>query len=278
MKIVYKNNFGTVVMLGEGNNGFSICETDGLNILGKERNLIHFHNKDGYEESDSFWGQRIISISGDIKSTDYAILKNAVKVFSLPGILTLFTDYGSYEITVNDTVFKTTQKNSMYKTYCAQFTCDFPHFSDCTDIFSGVYSRTDNITPETFLPAVFSSRTCGGIVKNSGNVAIEPQIIIKSLAEAPEDGFITIENKTTGKKIIINYKLSADEIITADIPNRTVTSNINGDITSYLSPESYLCDITLICGENNIDVLASDGNRNCEIYVVYRNLYTGVMI
>ena len=278
MKIIYKNDFGTVAMFGEDNNGFSICDIDGLTLLGKERNLIHFHNKDGYDESGAFWGQRIITISGDIKSDNKDLLKKAIRVFSMPGTLTVDTDFCLYTIKVNDTTFKTQQKNSMYKTYCVQFSCDFPHFSDSSDILSGVYSRKKLITSETFLPAVFSSRTSGGIIKNTGDIPIEPKITIKSLADAPEDGVITIENKTTDKKIIINYKISFNEIITIDIPKRLITSSVKGDITSYLDHESYLCDINLICGENFIDVTPSAGNRNCEVYIVYRNLYTGVIV
>lgn len=278
MKMIYENNFGTVAMFGEGNDGFCICETDGTELFGKERSLIHFNNKDGYNESSSFFGQRVITVSGDIKTKNFDIIKNAVRVFSLPGNLTIKTENENREIYVNDTVFRTVQKNSMYKTFCVQMTCDNPHFTDCSDTFKGVYSRKNLITSDTYLPAVFSSRSAGGIAENNGDVICEPKITVKCLADAPEDGIITIINKTTDSKIIINYKVSQDEIITVDIPQRIILSSINGDITSHLDSESYLCDMNLICGENEIDVLASDGNRNCEIYIVYRNLYTGVVI
>ena len=278
MKIIYKNDFGTIAMFGEDNNGFSICDIDGLNLHGKERSLVHFHNKDGYDEADSFWGQRVITISGDIKSDNTKLLKDAIRIFSRPGTLTVDTVSGLYSINVNDTTFKTQRKNNMYKTYCVQFSCDFPHFSDNSDILSGAYSRKNLITSETFLPAVFSSRTAGGIIENTGDIPIEPTITIKCLADSPEDGFISIENKTTGKKIIIDYKVALNEIITIDIPKRIITSSVKGDITSHLNPESYLCDISLICGENYIDVTPSAGNRNCEVYIVYRNLYTGVIV
>ena len=110
---------------------------------------------------------------------------------------------------------------------------------------------------------------------NDGEIG---KLIADAMRKVTKDGVITIENKTTGKKIIINYKVSVDEIITIDIPKRLITSSVNGDITSYLSNESYLCDINLICGENFIDVTPSAGNRNCEVYIVYRNLYTGVIV
>lgn len=278
MKMIYENDFGKIVLSGEGNEGFCICDTEGFELSGKERSMVHFYNNDGYKENYSFFPQRIITVSGDIKSESLNELKKALRVFSRPGTLTIETVSESREIYVNDTVFKTTRKNAMFKSFCLQMTCDNPHFTDCSEIFSGVYSRKNLITSETTLPAVFTSRSVGGVVENSGDVLCEPKITVECLADAPEDGYITIKNKTTLKQIIINYKVSKGEIITIDIPNRVITSSVSGDITSYLSPESYLCDIFLAEGTNEIDVLASEGNRNCEVYIVYKNLYTGVVI
>ena len=277
MKITYNNKFGTVAMSGNGDCSFSICDIDGIHLPGKDRTLIHFHNKDGYDETHSFYGQRVITISGDIKSNNYNELKKAIHIFSSPGTLTISTDYSSYQIWVNDITFKTQKKNNVYTSYCVQMTCDISHFYDCTDTHSGIYSRTPLITKNTFLPAVFTKRTIGGVVENNGNVICEPKIIIHCLSTTPEEP-ITIINKTTDKQITINYSATSGEIITIDIPKRLITSNINGDITSYLDAESYLCDMTLINGENEMDVITFSDNKNMEMFIIHRNLYTGVII
>lgn len=277
MKMTYINKFGKVAMSGDGSCCFSICDIDGIHLVGKDRTLIHFHNKDGYDETHSFYGQRVITVSGDIKSDNYEELKNAINVFSSPGTLTLSTDYSSYQISVNDITFKTQKKNNAYTTYCVQMTCDFPHFYDCDDTYSGIYSRTGLITKNTFLPAVFTKRIVGGVVENYGNVICEPIIIINCLSDTPEEP-ITIFNETTNKQITINYSASAGEEITIDIPKRIITSNINGDITSHLDAESYLCDMYLAQGENEMDVITFSDNKNMEMYIIHRNLYTGVII
>lgn len=278
MNMIYENQFGTVKMSGDGKNGFSVIDIDGNELLGKERTVVHFNNKDGFDETTAFFGQRIITVSGDITTQNSHLLKNAFKVFSKPGTLKINTSENSYQIFVNDCTFKTLSKNAMYKTFCVQMTCDFPHFTDCSDRTEGVYKRLDLITSETTLPATFTERVVGGIVTNSGDITAEPKIIIKCLTSLPDGGDITIENKTTGKKIVINHKVEDGEIITIDIPNRQILSNISGDITNQLSLDTYLCDMYLECGENSIDVSLPNGNRNCEANIKYRNLYAGVLI
>lgn len=278
MKMTFENKFGTVDMFGEGNEGLCVCDVEGTELQGRERSLIKFCTKDGYEESSAAFGQRVITVSGDIRAENEEKIANAMRVFSSPGVLTIACGKTKRQITVNDTVFKTTRKNGMYKGFCAQMTCDMPHFTDCTDIFKGVYSRVNLITNETVLPAMFTKRSAGGNVENSGDVKAEPLIRIECLADAPEDGSITIANKTTGKKIILNHPMVKGEIVTVDIPERTITSSVSGDIFPSLDPDSYLYDIYLECGQNYIDVTAAEGDRNCEIYVIYRNLYTGMVI
>ncbi len=278
MKMIYKNKFGEIVISGEGTDGFSVLETDGLEVLGKDRSLVRFYNSQGYAESGCCFGQRVITISGDIKAQNYQELERAMRVFSLPGTLKIETDRCKREIYVNDAVFKTARENGMYKSFCLQMSCDMPHFTECEDIYSGVYRRENLITANTTFPAMFSKRMQGGIVENLGEVSCEPKLTVECLVDAPESGAFMIENKTTGGKIIINHKVQKGEIITVDIPKRTITSSILGDITNLLDPDSYLCDIYLECGENDIDVVAAEGNRNSEIYVIYRNRYAGVLV
>lgn len=278
MNMIYENDFGKVKMSGDGNDGFSVIDIDGTELLGKERTLVHFNNKDGYDENTAFFGQRVITVSGDITAENSSLIKNAIRVFSKSGTLKIETREKVYEIFVNDCTFKTIWKNSRFKAFCVQMTCDFPHFTDSKDTTSGIYKRKNLITSTTHLPAIFTERVTGGTVNNRGDVLTEPTITIKCLISLAEEGSITLENTTTGKKIIIDHKVSEGEIITIDIPNRMILSNIAGDITNLLSPESYLCDMFLECGENYIDVYLPDGNRNCEAYLTHRNLYAGVLI
>ena len=278
MKMIYKSKFGEFEMSGSGGIGFSICEVDGTELLGRERSLVKFYNTDGYSENGAFFGQRVITVSGDIKKSGMEEIDYAMRVLSSPGTLIIENGKTAREIMVNDAVFKTAGKNGIYKTFCVQMSCDMPHFTDCSDTFAGIYSRENLITSNTVLPAIFTKRSVGGIVKNDGDVICEPKIIIECLEDATEDGKISIINKTTEKSIIINYTVKEGEIITVDIPERVILSSIRGDITAYLDYESSLSDMYLECGENDFEVIPADGNRNCEVYVVYRNKYVGMVV
>ncbi len=279
MKLKYKSDFGTIEMLGTENDGFSIYQIEGLELLGRERSLVNFYNSDGYYEASARFGQRVISVSGDIKAKNKSKLEKAVSVLSCPGVLIIEGEDTAREITVNDAVFKLGEKNGAYKKFVAQFTCDISHFTDCDDRIAGVYLREDLITSETALPAVFTERSSVGRVENGGDVKVEPVIVIKCIrAVDGEDGSIIIENHTNGSRLEIEHTLAEGETVTLDIPNRKIESDIAGNLLNSLALGSYLSETYLSCGENEIEVNAMGGNRNIEVYLKYRNLYAGVII
>lgn len=278
MKMIYESGFGRIELCGAGEAGFCILDVDGMGVLGRERSLIKFAGRDGCSESSASFAQRVITVSGDISRSEPGAAREAMRVFSLPGTLTVVTDGAERCILVNDAVFNMSEKNGRFKGFCVQMTCDNPHFTDCRDIEREVYSREKLITSETVLPAMFTKRSFGGNVRNDGEVRSEPIITIKGTADAAENGTIKIENKTAKKSIVLNHSLSKGEVIVLNIPDRTVLSSTAGDILNTLDADSYLYDIYLDCGDNDIDVITSEENRSCEIYVTYRNLYTGMVI
>lgn len=278
MKMTYTSNAGSVVMSGDGKEKFALCEIDGMDLMNKERNLVRFYNTHGYKASNAFYGQRVITVSGDVKNTDEDEIRRAIDVFSETGTLKIERDSEKREIVVDDICFKLVQNNGMYKKFCLQLTCDSPFFTECKDIFAGAYARENLITQETVLPAMFSKRTGGGNVVNTGNVRSEPKFIIECIDDTDEEGNIVVENQTIGCKIQINYTAKKGEIITVDIKERTITSSIAGDITYALDPKSFLCDMYLEKGNNYINAVADYGNRNCNVYLVFRNNYTGMVI
>ncbi len=277
MELTYKNEFGEVGLHGRGGI-FSVYEADGFELQGRERSLINFYNSDGYREASSRFGQRIMTISGEVLATARDELKRAVRVLSHPGLLTVKIKDELREIAIADVTFNINKRNGAYKRYVMQFVADISHFTDCEDNIAGVFSRKNLITKDTYLPAVFTERYSTGKVENDGDFPTEPVIVINCFRGADQDGNITIENSTNGGKIVIEHMLKEDERVTVDIPNRQIISSIDGDITHQLARGSYLSDMELECGTNEFTVLASDGNRNAEVYLRYRNLYSGVII
>ena len=91
---------------------------------------------------------------------------------------------------------------------------------------------------------------------NDGSWAVRPTITM----EGPISDFV-ISNTTTGQFLIWNgLDIATGETITIDIPNKTTTSDVTGDVSVYLSGDagSFILDP----GINTINVFASAGVVN----------------
>lgn len=100
---------------------------------------------------------------------------------------------------------------------------------------------------------------------NDGSWATKPVITV----EGPINDWV-ISNMTTGHFLSWNgYTIAAAEVITIDIPGKTVTSSTAGDLTTYLSGDTG--SFALDPGSNTINVFASGGvvNATTEISVCW---------
>lgn len=156
--------------------------------------------------------------------------------------------------------------------------CDDPYFADWEDVEVALFSRTDKINGTFRLPMVFTERIAGGTAINRGTVPTEPIIIITAGAVGTgQTKGVLIENKTTGKDIRLNYASVEDEIITINVAERRIKSNINGDITRY-KPISYkLSDFTFAVGINEIKFSNFDTTQPLTAKAIFANKYTEAM-
>ena len=84
---------------------------------------------------------------------------------------------------------------------------------------------------------------------------------------------IIIRNNTTGQFVKVNYVFAYNEILTIDIPERRLYSNINPELNLYcISDDTYLSDFHLISGENEIEV-SSDTSRYISVTIEFNNNY-----
>ena len=100
---------------------------------------------------------------------------------------------------------------------------------------------------------------------NDGSWATKPVITM----EGPIYDF-NISNGTNGYILSWDgYQVAAAETITIDIPGKTVTSSVSGDVSTYLSGDTG--SFALDPGANTIDVFASGGvvNLTTEISVCW---------
>ena len=100
---------------------------------------------------------------------------------------------------------------------------------------------------------------------NDGSWATRPVITV----EGPIEDWL-INNATNGYFLSWDgYSVAAGETITIDIPDKTVTSSVSGDVSTYLSGDTG--SFVLDPGANTIDVYASGGvvNLTTEVSVCW---------
>lgn len=90
-------------------------------------------------------------------------------------------------------------------------------------------------------------------ITNSGTVSTKPVITM----EGPIYDWV-LSNATNGDFLIWNgYAIAAGETVTIDIPAKTCTSDVSGDVSTYLSGDTG--SFSLDAGVNTLNAIASGG-------------------
>lgn len=278
MKITYTNTYGNVVFSGGGSDGdFMLTTISGLDLPDKDRTLASYAGRDGVTARAQQYGQRIITVGGDLADADAKreTIRHAMHVLSKKGTLKLESENKVREITADCASFTLGEKKGNYQIFAAQFTCDFPHFTDGGVQIQPLYARINQIQSDRVLPYVFTRRIGNDniIITNPGDVDVEPVIIFEGVSPASAEGTLVVENKTTGKTMTMEYALQAGEILRVDVPARTITSSINGDVIGCMSRDSFFADIHFVPGQNNLAITGTGANVNMCVAVEYSPLY-----
>ena len=282
MKITFTNTRGTVVFYGGGiHDGFMLTSVTGLDLPERERSLANHAGIDGVTERSAQFGQRIITLYGDFfdaagkETADYA-----ASILAHKGTLKIDGSEKRREITVDSASFTLGEKKGNYQIFSVQLTCDFPHFTDGEARSQGVYSRINQITAQKALPYVFTQRTGNATaVLNTGDVNTEPVILFEGTQNPGSDaGALIVENKTTEKSMRITYVLQQGELLTLDVPARTLISSLNGNVLSSLDQDSFFSDMYLQPGVNQITVYGEGGNVNMQGVIQFQPLYVEAIV
>ena len=135
--------------------------------------------------------------------------------------------------------------------------------------------------PITF-PIEFSESLIQGetnTITYDGTWLSYPTIVITG----PISGF-NIENVDTGKMIQLNYAIQAGEIVTISLEygNKTVESDIQGNIIGVVSTDSDLAEFAIVSdpeaagGVNNLEVNGASADNDTEIVLSYFTRYIGI--
>lgn len=274
MLMTYANEIGTLKLYGGSGELFNICSVEGLEPPSKERYLQSYASEDGYVECSSHYNQRIITVSADVKCSDNSAIKEAARILSHAGVLQIKTGLQNRKIFVNAATITIGKRYGSFCTLVIQMTCDYPHFTDADETQVPLFRKINYLTAEAQLPLLLTERISQGTVTNKGDIEIYPVVTIIKTSDESGENTITVSNLTTGKSLLFNKELQKDEEIIIDVKNRTVTSNIEGNIIKTLNREYSLADMKCSRGENEISVTVGGSERGIAVYITYENEYT----
>lgn len=278
----YKNNLGTVLMQGGGQETpLRVTGIDGIGLAQREYNTAIYSGYDGQETLDSRTLARSITVAVEVADKDAVqVVRHALDVLSQNGML--YIKDGDIERCIECNQVHVSEANRILKgqilTFAVQFVCDSPFFEDTCDTSVPLYKRMKLLKTPFTLPTMFGEIILGGTIEVKGTLSIEPVIIIHYPTKLQGAESIILTNETTGKAVRLDYAPNADETITIDIKKRKVTSSINGNIINYISMDTFLGDFVLVRGQNVISVNVGDVTPEFTIECRYNNLYNEAVI
>ena len=176
-----------------------------------------------------------------------------------------------------------------------QFYCANPYFHSLAPKRYPVAKRTD-LFPNVVLDdgkqgislivrnGIATVKETTTIVKNEGDTVVYPTIeVVNNSVQNTTSGIscsVVVKNVTTGKSMTISYNPAQGEKITFDAADRKITSDVNGNITGKITDDTFLSEMYLDFGDNEIEITATAGNTEYELASVcyVDNNYGAVMI
>ena len=287
MLIKLQNEFGSFEVGGGSHPIARLTQITGIGIPAKEDTTITFEGQAGNTLTSVRDTTRTITMSFDFYGDEREVEK-LYRIIYRSVTLTFYAGNRRRKIECLCKVATEIEKiiYHRWQKIVLQFLCYDPYFYDVCNIQQPVSMITDqlpNVNENTEwymqLPAVATVRSNCTMVKNQGDIDIHPIITLKSnqgISLLSEDNYIILRNLTTSKALTINYAMGADEVVKIDLPNRAIISNVNGDITSYISSDTVLGDFILQLGNNEIEIEST--NNDIFAIIEYSNKYISVVI
>ncbi|MBR5236171.1 MAG: phage tail family protein [Clostridia bacterium] len=254
--VQYENAIGKLCF-GNGSEFWNLTKISGLGLPEKTFQSICYANMPGQLTIAEKAEPRVITMRGDCCGGSGAFTEG-MRILNKKGRLTFSSMQKTRCIEAYCSHFEIQNQHGVYTEFIIQFTCDDPYFTGAEPSQAALYDRRDLVMSSFETPCVFTERITGANVFNNGDVETEPVFTLAcvGVGSPGETQGIRIENQTTGNVFFLDYVMQADEIITVDIPNRKIVSNIQnkennyGNLMSFLSKDTFLNDIYLAVGDN----------------------------
>lgn len=276
----FENSKGKITFSGRQSN-WHLISMEGLGLTAKTFNAAAYPGTAGQKTLSIKAEARTITLKGDVKLTQELpaqfSIANALRILDGEGRLLLSNGTKTRVIAAHCTAFEHGEKHGCFQEFIVQFLCDNPYFTD-TSSASAFIRHREGLLKKTFtFPTPFSIRYTRANIYNAGDVMCEPVIQILCVRAEGEEAGLRIVNHTTGQELSLDYRISENELLTFDIPNRRIYSGEGTSLLEYLSLTSYLSSFLLVPGKNDVEVEAANSSV-LEASCLFSNQYVEAVL
>ena len=277
--LTIENEHGSIVMGGHARDTWRIRAIDGLGPVETEAKTVQYVGIPGQTTLEVLPRARTITITADLNTRDADQrqwrLSQAMRILNTTGRVTLRVNFSGKmrEITCRPLPSTLSHFNAAAQEVTISLLADNPYFRDTATNIVPLRSRAGNLYDGMTFPRIFTYRYPEGTAVNMGDADVEPVIVITAGTLSEKKDIVLLENKTTGAAIRFNYTLQSNETITVDIANRTVQSNISGNILRYKDRSTVLGSFVLRPGKNVIRFGEEGDTQPITAQLSYSNLY-----
>lgn len=281
MKLRFYNSIGDVKFNYGTSEGFpfKLTAIDGLALTDKTFDAVTYYGIPGQYTVRENVGARTITMSGDVPiSTNFrSNYAKALNVLNAPGTLEIhFNDGESRMIDCRCTAFTPGERHNIYQVYVVQFVCDYPYFKNTKESVLPMFSRQALFNSSFTFPGKLSTRLLRSQHNYIGSVKTEPVIKLITTAEITggvSGKSIKLQNHTTGAVIELVYTPDVGEVVTIDVPKRTIYNNSGTVLTANITDDTFLDKFYLIPGINDIESTNYNTSREIVAEAHYFNQY-----
>lgn len=294
MYLTYENDVGIVRMSGSGDGcEWRILDVSGLGLAPRSAECVTYSGEAGQKTLSVTSSARTITIKAEVAATSREmrarILSRTLRVFADEGVLYVVTHERRRAKCYLNSADEGERYGGKFRQYVFQLVCDSPYFEDVEEVENALFYREDLLndteyywseedeygfgfasdgTLVTTESGYLTKRTQGGTILNDGDAEAEGVLTIAVTDESEdESGVVTIANSTTGSEVKIN--VTCGETYTIDVYEREIYDQDGNERLDVLDEESYISDLVLQRGENEI-AFSYEGEIVIDAKWVYR--------
>lgn len=281
----------------------SSLKLNGLQLLGVQGYIVHKPvegleapsvrstaydkpGEDGGVLAGLWWGQRAISITGQVEgtsSTEHETNRRSLQAacavtrdtFGYPtlGLLEFTTLSGDqYEVEVGVVSFKNPMSELTVSDFMIGLLAPDHRLYKVGTLSSGGITRPAGggaLYPVIY-PVTYGASSGGtASVNNTGNISVYPKLTLTGQLTNPH-----ILNVTTGKLIQLNRTIAAGETVVIDMGNKTITLNGASSLLTTKTSDSVWWE--LVPGVNTINFNTGSSSDTGTLEVTWQNALIGI--